>query len=112
MTATPISGELPSATCREAVQQIQQNKIGGIELYRQKENTHMVPANSVTNILMYPRSALLADGTYNPFLEIGIDLSTYPDHDCNPQILKAVKQVNAHLPKDQQVKISWLYRYS
>jgi hypothetical protein len=104
-----LLGAAPSEICDQAMQQIQQNQIGLIVLYKQKEGNRYVPTNSITGIELFLRASRLADGTYPPLSAIDIYPLMNPDWTCHPQVLKATQQINAHLSKDQKIVLSWIY---
>lgn len=108
--ATPTLWAEPTIPCDEAVQRIEQHKIAYVLIYRNKPGDPVDPANAVTGIEVLPQGIPYqgdpAQSVQN-FL-IGIDV-TYPDSYCYPQVLAAVKQVNQHLSKSEQVKVGWHY---
>ncbi|HLG65313.1 MAG TPA: hypothetical protein VKY19_25500 [Ktedonosporobacter sp.] len=112
-TPAPLQGAAATATCDEAVQRIQHNEIGLVQIYRQKTPIAYVPnsANSVVDIIIYPRSAHTDNPAepYNPFLQVNVYPIDYPDKVCYPRLIDAVKQINAHLAKDQQVQLDMLF---
>ena len=112
-TSSSQQGAFPTVTCDEAVQRILHNDIGLVQIYRQKEPIHGVP-NSVVSISIYPRSAHTNNPAepYDPWQQVSVYPLDYPDHDCYPRLVTAVKQVNKHLSKDQQVELQWPYTVS
>ncbi|HEU5230430.1 MAG TPA: hypothetical protein VFU49_21600 [Ktedonobacteraceae bacterium] len=115
-TSSPLQDAAATATCDEAVQRIQRNEIGLVQIYRHKAPIYHVPnsANSVVDIIIYPRSARTNNPTepYDPFLQVNVYPIDYPDLICYPRLVDAVKQINAHLSKDQQVQLDWLFTVS
>lgn len=115
-TATPpldptsASWSPPGMTCNEAVQKIAQNQFTYILIYREKQGGPAIPANAIMGIMLLPRGVPYqgdpAQTAINSLLQV---FGTFPDHDCYPQILTAVKQVNKHLSKSEQVKVGWYY---
>ena len=112
--STLYNQPVPSVTCDQAVQQIEQNQYGLVQISRPKHpEKHMLyGGKGISGILLFPRSARTNDPSqpYDPWQ--AIDVATfYPDIDCYPRVVEAVKQVNQHLPKDQHVELQWQYDY-
>jgi hypothetical protein len=95
------------------VQQILQNQYGFVQIIRLKhEEKYTINGTkgAIIDIGLYPRSARTNDPTqpYDPWQEISV-ATVYPDLNCYPRVVEAVKQVNKRLPKDQQIKLDWAY---
>ncbi|HLG65314.1 MAG TPA: hypothetical protein VKY19_25505 [Ktedonosporobacter sp.] len=113
-TPAPLQGALPTATCDEAVQRILHNEIGLVEIYQTKMTPQYVPngpSSVVSDIFIYPRSSRTNDPAepYNPFQTVSISPLKFADQVCYPRVVDAVKQVNTHLAKDQQVQLHWKF---
>ncbi len=111
--ATSASWTLPGMSCSDAVQKIEQHQISYVLIYRNKDGGPAVAANAITGIEVLPQGIPYqgdpAQTVENSFTNIDI---SYPDSYCYPQVLAAVKQVNQHLSKSEQVKVGWHYDLS
>lgn len=102
-----------SIMCDDAIQKIEHHQITYVLIYRQKDGGPAIPANAVISIEVLPRGIpYQGDPAQNVQSELLNIYTTYPDHICYPQMLAAVKQVNKHLSKREQVKIGWYYGMS
>jgi len=90
--SVPTPWAPPGLYCDQAVQQIEQNQIAYILIYRQKDGGPAIPANAVISIEVLPRGIPYkgepAQSVQSEFLDI---YTTYPDHVCYPQVLATVK---------------------
>jgi hypothetical protein len=100
---------MSSIACSDAVQEIEQNQIAYVLLYKERNTGPGIPVNSIVSIFVIPRSAssVPANPQASPN-QIGVD-ARFPDKVCYPQLLAAVKQENKHLSKSEQIEVDWYY---
>lgn len=109
----PTPWAAPGLYCDQAVQKIEENQIAYILIYREKDGGPAIPKNAIISIEVLPRGIPYqgdpAQSVQTSLLQI---YGNYPFNTCYSPVLKAVKQVNKHLAKNEQVKVGWYYDLS